>query len=252
MKKINYDSASEKTKGLRYRILYLLSTALIVFSAVVLSGCGESSYFENRDSGAGNEADISLHDEDRSDVSSVTNEESDSENFDNVSGSIESTENSKKLYVQIAGAVQSPGVYEMNEGDRVFQVIEKAGGLTEDAYESSVNQAKRISDGDFIRIYTISEAEKYMKDGEPAGLIENSSKTDAVMPEDASESAGLININTASKDTLMTLPGIGESKADSIISYRSEKGLFKSIDEIKNISGIKEKAFAKIKDLITV
>lgn len=263
MKNKKYFSAREEAKGLKYRILYLLSTALIVFSASVLSGCGEESYFENRDSGTESGADISMHDGSGSEDSGTSNSSKTDDTSDAettvtdykkaASDEGDTSENSARIFVQIAGAVKSPGVYEMSDGDRVFQVIEKAGGLSDDAYESSVNQAKKVSDGDFIRIYTVAEAESYMKDGTIADLIENDTG-EGTLSENAGSDAGgnLINLNTASKEELMTLPGIGASRADDIIAYRSDNGSFKSIEDIKNISGIKEKAFAKIKDLITV
>lgn len=259
MKNNKYFSAREEAKGLKYRILYLLSTALIVFSACLFSGCSDESYFENKGSGAESDTEISMHGESGADSSlgqpdaseSVRQALSDSDGSSGVKHY--ATETSAKIFVQIAGAVKTPGVYEMNDGDRVFQVIEKAGGLSDDAYESSVNQAKKVSDGDFIRIYTKTEAEIYMKDGTLAGLIEDGS-SDGTLSEEGTSDAGtnLINLNTASKEELMTLPGIGATRADDIIAYRSDNGAFKSIDDIKNISGIKEKAFTKIKDLITV
>lgn len=134
-------------------------------------------------------------------------------------------------YVYVCGAVAAPGVYELPEGSRVCDAIEKAGGFTEDA-AVSVNLAEKVSDGQMIQIVT----------GEEATQIQSE-------PESAD---GRVNLNTATAEQLMTLTGIGQAKADSIITYRTEHGSFQSIEDIMNISGIKEGVFVKIKDSITV
>lgn len=134
------------------------------------------------------------------------------------------------IYVDIDGAVNKPGVYELKDGDRVNDAINVAGGLLNSAYTKNLNKAKKLIDGEKIYIITQEEA-----------LIE----------EALNESSNLINLNTASLSDLMSLPGIGEVYAKRIIDYRKEKN-FDQIEEIKNISGIGEKTFEKIKDLITV
>ena len=106
----------------------------------------------------------------------------------------------------------------------------------EDACEDSVNQAEEVADGQMIRILTKAEAE------EEKALSQN----------DAQPSDGRINLNTADEQELMSLPGIGASKAQSILAYREEKGGFSSTEDIMNITGIKEGVYAKIKDCITV
>ena len=118
---------------------------------------------------------------------------------------------------------------------RLFQAIEAAGGLLENADERSVNQAQILTDGQEIIVYELGE--------------EIPSSDNAVSDTSGN---GKININTADKDALMELPGIGESRADEIINYRNEHGRFDSIEDIMNISGIKEKMFEKIKDYIEV
>lgn len=139
---------------------------------------------------------------------------------------------SSELYVYVAGRVKKPDVYKVPEGSRVYQLIELAGGFEEDADTVSINLADRVHDGMKIIVYAVGE--------EPAG--------DADTPSQSR----FVNINTASKKQLMTLPGIGAAKADSIVRYREENGYFHSIEDIMNISGIKEGAFDKIKDFITV
>ncbi len=135
----------------------------------------------------------------------------------------------KIIYVDISGAVVHPGVYEMQEGARVFEVIELAGGLTEDADCSYINQAKIVSDEDDIRIPT--------KDEVVVDEVQNSSK---------------VNINTAGQAELMTLAGIGKTKAKQIMAHRNENGAFQCIEDIMKVDGIKEGLFNKIKEDISV
>lgn len=138
-----------------------------------------------------------------------------------------------KIYVHICGEVNNPGVYELAEGSRIFEAVEAAGGFTEEAAQASLNLAQVISDEEQIVILTQDEAvEKARLEREQA--------------------AGIVNLNTASKEQLMTLTGIGESRAEDILRYRQESGGFQTIDEIMNVPGIKESAYLKIKDSITV
>ena len=137
------------------------------------------------------------------------------------------------IYVHICGEVKHPGVYELPEGSRIFEAVEAAGGFTEEAAQASLNLAQMISDEAQIVILTQKEAEEKVR-------------------LEREQAAGIVNINTASKEQLMTLTGIGESRAEDIIRYRKESGGFQSIEEIKNVPGIKESAYLKIKDSITV
>lgn len=156
--------------------------------------------------------------------------ETDISNKDDVNTTQEESEEIIKVY--ITGAIKSPGVYEAKLGDRVEDIVNKAGGLLEDADIININLAAKISDEETIYIPKNGEQE--------AAKINTSNKSN------------LININTASKDELCTLTGIGSSRADDIISYRDANGGFKSIDELMNVPGIKDKTFNKIKDKITV
>ncbi len=154
------------------------------------------------------------------------------ENDVSSSGEYEETdEDSREIVVYVTGAVVNPGVYTLTLGDRIYQLVEMAGGFTDDAAQGAVNLAEQLSDGEQITIYTAEEYESEREDK-------------------AAESSGLVNINTATKEQLMTLPGIGEAKADLIISYRSAQGNFKSTEDIKNISGIKDGVYSRIKDYI--
>ncbi len=142
------------------------------------------------------------------------------------------------IYVHIGGQVKKPGVYHVSEGTRLFQLIELAGGTKKNAYQKGINLAETVVDGQSIYIpskseYKVSNSESDLKNTE----LETSNK---------------LNINTATEEELTSLPGIGESKAITIISYREENGDFKSIEDIKNVSGIGNATFANIKDLIRI
>lgn len=141
------------------------------------------------------------------------------------------TGESRKICIHISGFVLRPGVYNVDEGTRVHQVIALAGGFLDEADRDFLNLAMEVTDGMKIQVYSVDE------------VLELNNHQDK---------KNIININFATKEELMNLPGIGEAKAKSIIEYRESNGLFKEIDEIKNISGIKENAFDKIKDLITI
>lgn len=139
----------------------------------------------------------------------------------------------KVICVYVCGAVVNEGVYELPENSRVYEAIKKAGGLAPDAASSEINQAQILKDEDRLYVPSIEETK--------GGVSEGGQKSD-----------GRVNINTASKEELMTIPGIGEAKADLIIKYRKENGFFSSVEDIMNISGIKEGMFNKIKDHIKV
>lgn len=172
------------------------------------------------------------------------------------------------IYVDIKGAIKNPGVYKVDEDTIVNEVIEKAGGLLENADTSIINLARRVEDGDLIIIYTeeevansnILEKETVIKvvDNECVcpniqndGCI-NDEITGNIGSDNDIEENKIININTATLDELMTITGIGEAKANAIIEYRKEHGKFNTIEDIMNVSGIGESLFAKIKNYITV
>ena len=148
------------------------------------------------------------------------------------------------IYVYICGEVANPGVYELSEDSRIYEAVDAAGGFTEKAARESINLASKVSDGMQITIYNKEEAASLPADGTSAG--KNSGQ------DQMSGSSSLVNLNTATKEELMTLKGIGESKAEDIIRYREKSGGFKKIEDIMKISGIKEAGFQKIKDSITV
>ena len=169
-----------------------------------------------------------------------------------------SSEEAKTLVVHICGAVSAPGVYELPAGSRIIDAVEAGGGFLPEADEACCNLAEEIVDGCQIYIMTKTESCADGQTEKKAG-IQTSPNSDMQTTDRnvRSNSAlalenGLVNLNTADVAALMTLPGIGESRAKAIISYREQHGAFAQIEDIMKISGIKQAAFSKIKDKITV
>lgn len=150
----------------------------------------------------------------------------------------------QEIFVDVCGAVNQPGVYEMDPDSRVFQAIEAAGGMTEEASGISVNQAQPLSDGQQVYVPTVQEAEE----GSFVPAVPETTGTGESMGTED----GIVNLNTADAETLKTLSGIGASKAQAILAYREEHGGFSSIEEIMQVPGIKESTFSMIKDKIAV
>jgi competence protein ComEA len=167
---------------------------------------------------------------------------------------ISKTQIVNKIFIDIKGNVLNPGVYSLDEGSRVIDVINISGGLTENANTRYINLSKILIDGDVIVIYSNEEIEKAKESNiiyiETPCICEEIN--DACLDNNISNNNSLININTASLGELDSLSGIGESKAQAIIKYREENGAFNSIEDILNVSGISETIFSKIKDFITV
>ena len=175
----------------------------------------------------------------------------------------ETSEIPETIYVDICGAVTSPGVYELPSGSRVFQAIEKAGGYLPEAAASYLNRAKGLSDGQQIYVPTQEEV-----DSQTIPLTQDETAQDGVVQEgtaqtgtaadntadgtETTQAGQRINLNTADVSQLSTLTGVGESKALAIIAYREENGPFTSIEDIMNVPGIKEGTYEKIKDKIAI
>ncbi len=160
---------------------------------------------------------------------------------------------STKVYVDIKGMVVNPGVYEVDSKARVSDVIELAGGLLSGADTSLINLAKIVADEMTIVVYSSEEArEKYLE--ELCNCRDIVPKNDALVEakDDDREREEKVNINTAIESELTKVDGIGEAKAKAIIDYREKNGNFKTIDDIKNVSGIGDALFEKIKAYITV
>lgn len=191
------------------------SVALPIAAMLCLCGCGTKSYLQTEETEDVSEAEASQQAE--------ANEADGSET------------SSAQLYVQVSGAVVCPGVYAFPEGSRVYEAIARAGGLTEDAYDVELNQAQLLTDGQKIYVPVVGEVVTVSQNGS-AGLSDD----------------GRININTATVEELMTLTGIGETRAKSIVAYRDANGPFAAPEDLQQVSGIGESTYRKIADAITI
>ncbi len=147
----------------------------------------------------------------------------------------EEIDETEDIYVDISGCVKEPGVYKVAAGTRIFQVIERAGGLTEGADIESVNRAEEVTDGQKIIINLVGEQ-----------------KPEAIGNTYSEEDSDKVNINTADSSRLQAIPGVGPATAQKIIEYREQNGKFKSVEDIKNVSGIGDKTFENMRPYITV
>lgn len=138
------------------------------------------------------------------------------------------------LCIYVCGAVEAPGVYLLPEGSRVCHAVEAAGGLLPEADPGAVNQARLLSDGEQVLIPLLQEAVS-AENGSTSGRDE-----------------ARVNLNTADRDLLMSLPGIGEARAEAVIAWRTENGRFREIEDIMKVPGIKKALFLKLRDRITV
>lgn len=195
-------------------IRYFVFVFFVLMGSFLFSGCGkETLYLETKAQ------------QREADPSDQTAQDMEAEG--------EPEEETDTCFVYICGAVKQPGVYELPAGSRVYEAIAMAGGLEKDAAVRSLNQAAQVSDGQMIEILTEEEEQEQTL-------------------ETVAKEQGLVNINTATVAELMSLNGIGEAKAGSIVAYREEHGYFANIEELKNVSGIGEGVFQKIRDKITV
>lgn len=158
-----------------------------------------------------------------------------------------SVEIPEKITVYVCGAVRAPGVYELEADCRINAAVEAAGGFSEEADTEYVNLAARLQDGVKLQIPTVDETS-----GDVADKVNSFDPGTNETNNNSDNSGGLININTADKESLKTLPGIGDGIAGRIIEYREKNGSFRNIEDIMNVTGIKDKLFSKFKDRITV
>ena len=165
------------------------------------------------------------------------------------------------FFVDIKGEVNSPGVYEVISTERVKDVIEKSGGLKENADTMYINLSQKVKDEMVIFVYSKEESKQIKENNSQIknsyiyknndALITYEKENTSKVSKSAFQNAYPVNINISSKEELMTIPGIGESKADLIIAYREEHP-FETIEDIKNIKGIGDTTFEKLKSYITV
>ena len=197
--------------GDKKTLIKILSVALILIAALILR----------------------IHDENKADITIETTDTA----VEETEYSEDSNVRTQPIFVDIGGAVKNPGVYQVSEDTRLFQVIEMAGGLSEEADADHVNRASFVEDGQKIII--------------PVKGSENNDGLTSADTAPSSADTGLININTASADELKSLSGIGDVTAEKIIEYRSSKA-FKSKEDIMSVDGIGSKTFEKIQDDRTV
>ena len=169
-----------------------------------------------------------------------------------------------KVKVEIKGEVKKPGVYELEETKRVIDVINIAQGLTKNASTKVNNLSKKIFDEMVIVVYSNTEIKDFTKIKEEEkkqveACIVQEVKNDSCninpkenVKEDDKKESSLVSINLGTKEQLMTLTGIGESKALAIITYRTENGLFTKLEDLKNVSGIGDSTYEQIKNFITL
>lgn len=200
------------------------------------------------------------------------------DNINQVQGDVETFKNDSnekeellEFYVEIKGAVNSPGVFKVTSNNIINDVINMAGGLKNNAYTKNINLSKNVSKEMVVYVYTnyeyslLNTKEETTECNCPkqdisvctdkgTSIITSDENKPEEVPNSKSEpeNNNKVNINIASKETLTSLSGIGDAKAQKIIDYRNENGLFKSIEDLKNVTGISEKLFEQIKEFITI
>lgn len=159
-------------------------------------------------------------------------------------------EETEYIVIHVCGAVQKSGVYELEEQSRVMDAVLAAGGFSAEADTEYVNLATVLMDGNKVRIPTKEETAHMSQDEKDKG--DNGVITMQKQENTGKDNTQMVNINTADLELLCTLPGIGQTRAKSILDYRSENGPFLKIEDIMLVSGIKESSFQKIKEYITI
>lgn len=190
---------------------------LAVFLLLSLMGKGSNISYETEETQRG---------------SAIATEKSMVENEDD---KIDDPAFSKIIFVDVIGCVVNPGVYQLEEGSRVFQALELAGGLTEEAEVKSINRAAVLSDEQVITVLSVEEYEEMQKNSGGLGFVD-----------------GKVELNSADAKALESLSGIGPSMAEKILQYRQEHGRFHKIEDLMKVPGIGEKTFQQIKDKICV
>ena len=157
---------------------------------------------------------------------------------------VQDSESSSQVTVDVKGEVKHPGVYQLKAGSRIYDALQKAGGMTAEADTKSVNQAQKLADEAVIYVAKIGEGGADVTAGAASGSSQPASSDSA--------KSDLVNLNTATETELQTISGIGQKRAQDIIAYRESNGGFKSVDDLKNVSGIGAKTLEKLKEYVTV
>ena len=177
---------------------------------------------------------------DKSEKITLVDEGDLSDEDNNIDSNTEESTNDSIKKVYISGEINKPGVYQIKDGDRLEDLINEAGGLTDKASDKTLNLAQRLDD----------QMKFYIPNIDEENSLENIDPNQSAS-QSPSKTTELININTASKEELMTLPNIGDKRADAIIEYRNANK-FEKIEDIKNVTGIGDKFYEALKDLITI
>lgn len=240
---------------------YYYGAMLLSLALTVLIGCGKTSDAvfmpvdtDTEAAEAEESIDVRKQDTDLDEAQDVL-PEAESDESQTMDETVDETvdETPEYCYVHVCGAVEKPGVYRLRSDARVYEAIAMAGGTVEEAYPDGVNQAVLVYDGQKLQIPTITEWENGWTPEE------SDSAENATSGQKSSEESGsaetestLVNINRATTAELCNLPGIGTTRAEAIVAFREEHGAFTSIEGIKQVSGIKEGLFQKIKDKISI
>lgn len=251
------NQSKERTEGkqkLQDLLAWLMDKKMYI--VVVLLAAG-GFYYANRQPAADNSALLSSSQS----MSENSGQSLQSSSVSSVAAGASSAASAANAEVvcDISGAVKHQGVYRLKNGARLEDLIEKAGGLTKDAQLQAINRSQLLKDQDKIYIpgkgnkTEAAQTANSAAASAPASSPSASASASSVSSSTSGAASGdLINLNTATASDLQKLNGIGEKKAEQIIAYRQEKGSFKSIDELKEVSGIGDKTFAAIKDQLTI
>lgn len=214
-------------------------TIMILVLMMVLMGCQRAG-----------STDILLSEDDSISASSLESSLQEIEAAATITSSESATDSSSKepLVIFVCGAVNIPGVYYLDDGKRIVDAIDAAGGFSEEADMTYVNLAAPLTDGIKLQIPTKEES----KEGNITASMDSFDQSQVSSDNGNTKGNGLVNINKASREELKTLPGIGDGIASRIIDYRTENGDFTCIEDITKVSGIKDKLFSKIREHITV
>lgn len=248
------NQSNEKTAGkqkLQDLLAWLMDKKMYI--VIVLLALG-GFYYVNRQPAADNSALLSSGQS----MSENSGQSLQSSSVSSVAASASSAASAANAEVvcDISGAVKHQGVYRLKNGARLEDLIEEAGGLTKDAQLKAINRSQLLKDQD--KIYIPGKGDKVgaaqtANSAAASTPVSSSASSSSVSSSTSGAASGnLINLNTATASDLQKLNGIGEKKAEQIIAYRQEKGSFKSIDELKEVSGIGDKTFAAIKDQLTI
>lgn len=232
----------------RKKIIYILSGFVIILLGIIFVISGTTSKKNNISDG---DESFIIRDESLEDCTNTSIKTS-AKDISDTQTKVSETEDTKSadiIFVYVCGAVKNPGVYKCESGQRLFELIDLAGGTTDDAAIEYLNMAREVFDEEKIYVPSIDE----INSDDNSYLYTSQNESYTSIPDfSLSNQSTKVNINTADKSELMTLPGIGDAKADAILAYRQSNGRFNDIREIKNVSGIKDSAFEKIKDNICV